>query len=485
MRASAHLVALLGAASAVVPPLAGRQLPAAPLLRQRTALRSRVLTASTPAAQPAPVSDGVPSGVVTVLTAAFLNLLGFTMAIPINTALKGHFGLSMGSSLGSLSSAYPLGMFGALFLWPRLSDRVGRKPVISLSLLGSAIGLAAQAYAVHRSWPLTAFLTCRVLTGCCAGAGTVAKAYLADIGAASGRLPQYMAWRDAANTLAFIAGPILGGYVYAATNSLATVIGVMAFGSLAAAALVARFVTEAGWSERGGGERALRDEEVASASSGERLACPLGTQLYAAVGTVCAISALYNCGSATFSAFLGPLAQERAGLSVRSVGTAYTLLSALSFAVSTTVAARAQRVLGVAATCTLGLLFVGLGLLGMGAVAALAPASAATFGPGYALAFWGAAALYQLGVPLYAPTVPTMLLQCVPPRRRGALMGLDEAFNTAARVAAPIYFGSLYASRGAFACLGAAGAASIAAAALTVARRLLTLRSVRRLERDL
>ena len=53
-------------------------------------------------------------------------------------------------------------------------------------------------------------------------------------------------------------------------------------------------------------------------------------------------------------------AQERAGLSVRSVGTAYTLLSALSFAVSTTVAARAQRVLGVAATCTLGLLFVGL-----------------------------------------------------------------------------------------------------------------------------
>ena len=46
--------------------------------------------------------------------------------------------------MGSLSSVYPLGMLAGLFVWPALSDRVGRKPVISLSLLASAIGLFTQ-----------------------------------------------------------------------------------------------------------------------------------------------------------------------------------------------------------------------------------------------------------------------------------------------------------------------------------------------------
>ena len=38
-------------------------------------------------------------------------------------------------------------------------------------------------------------------------------------------------------------------------------------------------------------------------------------------------------------------------------------------------------------------------------------------------AFWSSVALYQIGVPLFGPTVPTMLLQCVPPQRRGFVMG--------------------------------------------------------------
>ena len=92
--------------------------------------------------------------VFAVLIAAFLNLLGFTMAGPITPALGAHFGVDVGASLGFLSSAYPLGMLCGIVLWPALSDRVGRKPVISLSLFGSGLGLAAQGYAVRQNWPL-------------------------------------------------------------------------------------------------------------------------------------------------------------------------------------------------------------------------------------------------------------------------------------------------------------------------------------------
>ena len=130
------------------------------------------------------------------------------MTIPLGAALKTHFNLPMGASFGMISSAYPLGTLGAYFLWPQLSDTVGRKPVISLSLLGSGVGLALQCLSLSKGMSLQFFLGCKVFTGFCAGAGPVAKAYLADVGSSSGNLPRYMAWRDAANTLAFIMGPL-------------------------------------------------------------------------------------------------------------------------------------------------------------------------------------------------------------------------------------------------------------------------------------
>ena len=71
------------------------------------------------------------------MLAAFFHLLGFTAIGPITPELVKHFDIP-GSKIGYLTSAYPLGMFFALFLWPRLSDlpMVGRKKVITLSLLG-------------------------------------------------------------------------------------------------------------------------------------------------------------------------------------------------------------------------------------------------------------------------------------------------------------------------------------------------------------
>jgi hypothetical protein len=69
-----------------------------------------------------------------------------------------------------------------------------------------------------------------------------------------------------------------------------------------------------------------------------------------------------------------------------------------------------------------------------------------------------------------------MLLQCVPRTQRGTVMGLDEAINTVARVAAPLLFGGLYASRGPFACFAAASAAVTTAATVAVIRRFLVLR---------
>jgi len=81
-----------------------------------------------------------------------------------------------------------------------------------------------------------------------------------------------------------------------------------------------------------------------------------------------------------------------------------------------------------------------------------------------------AAALYQLGKPLYAPTVPTLLLQCVPPSKRGLAMGVDSIVNTVARAAAPLLLGGLLKSRGAAAAFAVASTLVASAAGLALLR---------------
>ena len=68
------------------------------------------------------------------------------------------------------------------------------------------------------------------------------KAYLADA-ATPERLADYMAWREAACTLAFIVGPTLGGALFTGA-SLGACIGVTGWASVAAAGLVLAFVRE-------------------------------------------------------------------------------------------------------------------------------------------------------------------------------------------------------------------------------------------------
>ena len=175
-----------------------------------------------------------------VMLAVFLHLLGFTVTGPITPGLVRRFGVAA-ENVGYLTSAYPLGMFGALFFWPQLSDKVGRKPIIVLSLMGVGIGLILQGLCVRSGASFETFLLLRVLSGAFAGASPVVKAYLADASTPE-FLPQLMAWREASCTLAFIVGPTLGGVLFAGF-SLSAAISVTGWASVAAATLVLLFMT--------------------------------------------------------------------------------------------------------------------------------------------------------------------------------------------------------------------------------------------------
>ena len=417
---------------------------------------------------------------------------------PITPALGRHFGLEVGASFGSLTSAYPLGMLAGLFLWPQLSDHIGRKPVIAASLIGSGLGLGAQSMVISRNGSLGLFLVTRVLTGCFAGSSPVSKAYLADLGYKDGKLPKYLALRDAASTMAFIIGPLLGGVVYdlrrrllgltendmvrsevmkLAGNSLAFVIAVSAAASLMAGVLVAGFVRELP------PKKSKKKTEASSPEVDEiddedalMVACPLGRKMWTGVAAVCIVSFLFNVGDSTFHAFFSALLRDRAGLDTKDIGLIYTLLACVSFSVSATSSSAALKRFGPVATCAAGMSCIGSGLLTLGLAAS---GSIAAIQPHMFAVLAGAAALYYCGVPLYGPTIPTMLLRCVPSYRRGAIMGLDGAINTIARVISPLVMGEVYRRYGASRAFGAAGIAVFGGAFVALYRRFVVLRDTK------
>mmetsp|Transcript_25561 Transcript_25561/g.53796 ORF Transcript_25561/g.53796 Transcript_25561/m.53796 type:complete len:572 (+) Transcript_25561:133-1848(+) len=435
-----------------------------------------------------------------VLLAAFLNLLGFTMASPIQPALGKHFSLPIGASFGSLSSAYPLGMMLGVFLWPTLSDIIGRKIVMALTLFGSGLGLLLQAWGIQRFWTLEQFLAARVLTGCFAGNGPVSKAYLADRGK-NGDLTTFLAWRDAASTLAFIVGPVLGGLLYQGakqsvgavravsdvtdnTNRISSVIQFSAIASLLASAAIAGFVKPHNADDDLQSQQSTgyRENDPSDVSDGVKsikkesyqiVSCPLGTKLWTGVATVAVVSALYHSADSTFFAFFPSLLQHQLKFDTKSVGLAFTSFAFVSFTMSAFVSSRFIKVFGPVAACATGLGAIGSALITLGYAASLSVG----VGVGSAsVLILGAAGLYYSGVPLYGPTVPTMLLQCVPPHKRGAVMGFDGTINTLARVISPLAMGEIHRRRGASTCFQVAGSCVYGAVVLALSRRWLVLR---------
>ena len=343
---------------------------------------------------------------------------------------------------------------------------------MTLSLLGTGLGLAAQAYVVATNKPLWIFLLSRVITGSFAGSSPIAKAYLADISGPN--LSRNLAWRDAASTLAFLVGPLLGGVFLGSTTSLTFVIGLSSVASLLAAVIVGALVQE---TDVVGGVSSKKENTVADEGSkmkqfdntaADIISCPLGTSIWSGVATVCVISFLFNVGDSTFHAFFSALLKAK-NVSASSIGLVYSSLAAISFGVSAGGTAKIMKKFGPVPTCAMGLLCVGSGLVSMG----LGASSAA----------WvtvAAASIYYCGVPLYSPTIPTILLRCVPPNKRGFILGLDGAINTIARIFTPLVMGQLYKTRGASAAFGLAGKAALLAATVAVAKRVHVVRQEQR-----
>jgi MFS transporter, DHA1 family, tetracycline resistance protein len=140
-----------------------------------------------------------------LFSVAFLDLLSFSLILPLLPYYAENFGATP-FIVGALTAAYAVGQVIGAPVIGRLSDRYGRKPLLVLSVAGSAASFLLLGLA--RSLPL--IFAARLVGGLFGGNITVVQAYIADVTEEADRAKRF-GLIGAAFGLGFIFGPPAGG----------------------------------------------------------------------------------------------------------------------------------------------------------------------------------------------------------------------------------------------------------------------------------
>lgn len=142
---------------------------------------------------------------LTLFVIVFLDLIGFGMIIPVFPFYAERTGVDPASVIFFLG-LYSLGQLVGSPIWGTLSDRIGRRPVLLITLLGNAAASVMLAFADSG----IELAISRVAAGLAAGNVATAYAYATDITTDATR-PRALGILGSAFGLGFIAGPALGG----------------------------------------------------------------------------------------------------------------------------------------------------------------------------------------------------------------------------------------------------------------------------------
>lgn len=142
----------------------------------------------------------------TIFFTCFIDILGFGIVIPV-LPLYAEKLTATPIQLGWLIGIFSLAQFFFAPIWGKVSDRVGRKPVLLVGLIGTITGYIMMGLAGSVGMLILA----RLVAGIAGANIGAAQAYLADISSAQNRA-RAMGLLGAAFGLGFVFGPALGGW---------------------------------------------------------------------------------------------------------------------------------------------------------------------------------------------------------------------------------------------------------------------------------
>ncbi|WP_394848490.1 MFS transporter [Pendulispora brunnea] len=363
---------------------------------------------------------------------AFLNAAGMGLVIPVLPFLAARYAYGpaqVASVVGWLETVYALCAFLAAPLLGALSDAVGRRPVLLISIVGSAVGYALFGCA----WALPLLFVSRIVDGLTAGNTSALFAYVGDStseeerGRAFGRM-------GAVSGAGFIVGPALGGlavrfgglsapfYFAAAVTALNAILGFF-------------FLPESLPQER-------RTRAMPTWNPFGQLATLFG---WDHVRPLLIVRVLFMAAFACVMTF-PLLAKDGLGWGADKVSFVLICVGLADILVQGLLLGVLDRLLGSTRVLALGIGLTMLGFVGFVAVARFASPSSPSSSTG--AVFFGAIVALACGEGLFTATLTAFLSRVAGAEAQGQIQGGSHALQELTGVAMPLVATQLYAHCG-------------------------------------
>jgi DHA1 family tetracycline resistance protein-like MFS transporter len=347
-----------------------------------------------------------------VFFTVFLDLVGFGIIIPLLPLYVQSMG-GTARTVGVLLSCFSFTQLIATPLLGKLSDRLGRRRIILVSLAGNAASMVLFALATKLTL-LPLLFGSRIIAGATAGNIAACQAAIADVTEGPSRA-RGMGKLGAGIGLGIALGPAIGGVLsHFGTWAPPLAAAAMALGDLVAAAI---------WMPE---TRRVRDPGTPSVRAPmSRLFAQRPLQI---VLGLYFFTFLFMTNLPTA---LPLFARDRMHLGSSGVAWLFTLTGAVGVAIQGLFIARISRALGEVRALTTGAVLCALGLVGIALSAQL-------------LTFLPALASFGIGLAVMQPMLSTLASRFAGKERQGAVLGIAQSAGGLARTVGPIATGFLY-----------------------------------------
>jgi DHA1 family tetracycline resistance protein-like MFS transporter len=350
------------------------------------------------------------------LTTIFLDMLGTAILIPVLPYIVRLYNTDA-LTVGLLSVVYSAAQFGAAPILGWLSDRYGRRPVLLVSVLGSALGY----YLFGIGGALWVLFLARLIDGITGGNISTAQACIADVTPPQDRAKNF-AMMGAVFSLGFILGPAIGGVL----GKFNVILPALAAGTLSLLSVIfGYFMLPESLSKEKRATTPFSWSDVNPlAAIGEMAARPgLGVLLFATFVFNFVYGAMANNFSVyTIEKFRAPPFQN---------ATIFTLVGTIGFIIQAGVVQRLVPRFGEKKLALGGLVLQVLGFLGI----VVAPA------------FWllyPISALIGAGNAFMRPTLTALISNGVSFREQGKVAGVTASLTSLTYVLGPLWAGASY-----------------------------------------
>lgn len=357
-----------------------------------------------------------PASLAALVGVVLIGMTGFGIFLPIFPFLALEVGASPTMATIAMG-AYSFGQLVSSPFWGRLSDRVGRKPILIIGMIGSVISYLWLA----RAESVEELGAARLFGGLMAGNVGAAFAAAADLSDDKTRA-RNMGLLGAAVGLGFIAGPALGAFLIGQEESrqsfaLVCIVSAALAGVAALATLVLfRESLEPNARHKQGDAHISRIALLRSR--------PVLVRFISVMFLVIAAQAMMET-------VFGLWADAELQWGAREVGWTLAGLGFGAALLQGGAAGRMARIIGERTTLLIGLALFAAGFGGMGVA-------------GDAAALVAALTALVIGIGLATPALNALIAEQASEHERGAVMGLSQSASAMGRVAGPLISGPLF-----------------------------------------